>query len=909
MRDEILDRLGKLPTGLEKSYREIYEQIERKEGIAPVIAARAFRWVMCSFDAPSSRMLEAAVSQDPLCSAICPVEDINAEYILGACQNLLVHLKIEDVDEFRFAHLSVREYLEIHLAATSLSHAFVGRICLTVLMDPLFQAAGEEHPPEIDVREWYGAALVGKLNGRAGRKQSLHTEDANIWVSKVKAKGGQRFLRRLFPLVKYARYHWAWHLENAGCVAFGKELDPRDLLEGFFGNFNQTAFPFECWAAFYEKYRDEPAAVPGVRWGYYPRSWHRSFQPFPGKLFFAICMTGLDTVTQGHWSRYPLTEGWLDLNGNTLIEAASSTGCFAMARFALEHSQTYDLEVLQRCIACVNRPPGIYYWGSEMERLLLENGADDSAGNGKFRNALESAFDTGDVSYLGQLIERGMDVNTAGGHKGYALQEAARKGHMGVMRLLLEQGADVDACSDSVCAIHVAAANGKLDVVEVLLDFGADINVCGGNQCHALRGAVEGKDMDIIKLLLVRGPNEVARKSALCAAASTDLTDIVELLLNYRSSFDVGEDSLNPILLSAIDGKALKSLRLLLSHGADPNAHSSDFESAIYLAACVGSADIVRLLVERGADVNAFGGKLGYPLQAATSTPEIVEILLDSGANIDARGGEYGSAIQAAADSKNFESVRLLIDRGADVNASGGMYGGALLAALVFNVFDQQTALLSAGLENSAIALLLLEHGARADVYGGPHGYSVQAAIITRCFDVVTVLLDKGANVNAHAGKLGYPLQAAASIGAFSTVKLLLDRGADVGARGGLYDNALQAGASSQDVDLTELLLNHGAEINAQGGKHGTSLHAAVSAGDLDTVQLLIARGANINATDSEHKTCLALLKTSDYNLRGEVVRARMIKLLRRHGAVEEIEETVKSDKGEKVDTGKNDAL
>lgn len=70
------------------------------------------------------------------------------------------------------------------------------------------------------------------------------------------------------------------------------------------------------------------------------------------------------------------------------------------------------------------------------------------------------------------------------------------------------------------------------------------------------------------------------------------------------------------------------------------------------------------MLLDKGADVNA-PGIYGSALQAAAGggDRQIVWLLLDNGANVNAQGGKYGSALQAARQGVSDEIAQLLLDR------------------------------------------------------------------------------------------------------------------------------------------------------------------------------------------------------------------------------------------------------
>ena len=109
----------------------------------------------------------------------------------------------------------------------------------------------------------------------------------------------------------------------------------------------------------------------------------------------------------------------------------------------------------------------------------------------------------------------------------------------------------------------------------------------------------------------------------------------------------------------------------------DPN-NSADVDekhldlrfTALYRAAQNGYLEIVKLLLDKGADPNAITKDNCTALQTAAERGyrEIVELLLDKGANLDDRMGNGKTALHLAAENGRREIVELLLDRGANIN-------------------------------------------------------------------------------------------------------------------------------------------------------------------------------------------------------------------------------------------------
>lgn len=150
-------------------------------------------------------------------------------------------------------------------------------------------------------------------------------------------------------------------------------------------------------------------------------------------------------------------------------------------------------------------------------------------------------------------------------------------------------------------------------------------------------------------------------------AAQNDDADTVKDLL--RRGFDpntVEPDRGDTGMILALRENSMKVFKLLLdTPGADINYGVRNGDTALMIAAFKANREAVRMLLAKGAQVNRSGwAPLHYA--AAAGDNEIVQMLMDKDADLDAKSPNNTTPIMMAARGGHILTVKLLLDAGAD---------------------------------------------------------------------------------------------------------------------------------------------------------------------------------------------------------------------------------------------------
>ena len=357
-------------------------------------------------------------------------------------------------------------------------------------------------------------------------------------------------------------------------------------------------------------------------------------------------------------------------------------------------------------------------------------------------------------------------------------------------------------------------------------------------------------------------------------------------------------------------------LAALLDGGADVESSNSDGQTALMVVARGGNTAAAKLLIERGANVNAREQRKGQTAlmwAVAQSHPAMVDLLIASGAEIDARStvNDWERMVTAEPRQKNLmpggftpllyaarqgclECAKSLIANGAQVDLTDPDGVTPLISALLNAHFDTAKYLLEAGANVNkwdfwgrtplylAVDFNTLPHGGR------PDRLSLDD---TTSLAMIDILIAAGANPNAQL-KLFPPYRslrmdrgADTTLDIGTTPLLRAARGADVSAierlvaAGALVDLpqregitplmvAVGAGASSTDtrgkfrteldaLETADALIAAGAAVDERDARGRTALHYAAAAGYTDVAQRLVEQGADLMAADVDGMTPL----------------------------------------------------
>ena len=612
-----------------------------------------------------------------------------------------------------------------------------------------------------------------------------------------------------------------------------------------------------------------------------------------------------------------------DRDGYTALMSASSKGDIKVVEVLLNKNADANIQDSNGYTALM---VASHHGYSQVVELLLKE-ADPNIQDRNGYTALMSASSKGDIKVVEVLLNKNADANIQDSNGYTALMVASHHGYSQVVELLLKEADPNIQDRDGYTALMSASSKGDIKVVEVLLNKNADANIQDSNGYTALMVASHHGYSQVVELLLKEeaDPNiqNTDGHTALRFANQNGHFQTVELLLNHHANPNIqdmyGRTELHYAVLGSLNNKCglllkmmtgtvedyIKIIQLLIHHSSiDIDAVGKGFTS-LMLASMYGCTEVVKLLLEAGAnpnlqnkssltlkdmimsdspdemlqpryksfllpnfslwnEVSIYGGT---PLIFASFKGylDIVQILLQTKAKPDIQSKNGATAILLAARKGHYKIVQQLLDCGANPNISNrdgmtSLHVVILLSGIkqrdlkfdpIHSILCEVVDLANCEDYLKIIQLLIAQPSILVNESVG--GYtSLHLASIYGCTDAVELLLQVGAdpNVQTHrveTGNNNYLSLLPSNMLLQPQLKaflLLNDFQTIIGL------TALMYASENGHSEIVQLLLNAKAKPDLQTDSGETALYLAAKKGYPDIVQLLLEYGADPNISN-----------------------------------------------------------
>ena len=547
----------------------------------------------------------------------------------------------------------------------------------------------------------------------------------------------------------------------------------------------------------------------------------------------------------------------------TPLHIAAEQGFVDIAAFLLDKDA--DVHAIDRhgnspLVVAVNRAGS-----SDMLNLLLAYKTKVNHKNSQRVTALMKAVEVMDIDAVKILILAGSNLKQKNRVGETARDISARLGVADVFDFLQSEKEDQlhlhVYSADSRCAVSKAALNHHAQAVKILLDCRylkpnveckdlheskeANQNI----KIDTLRKLIEpicsdakdNKDLDgakleIVKILLGSGIDSKTFKqqyhfhskisSLLVNATQSGVIELVELLCKLKNIEINSTDRISALMGAAEIGR-IDIVKLLLNFGADPRKENYKGELALTYALKNGHIECANVLLHNHKPSEQ---KLQGMAEVAVKKSQLESLeFLASHCNIDEISQNLMEEGILTCDSR---IVQFLIDHGADINGTCGRNCPALLIALIIGRSYYNSPLIRKDCNQLDMIKFLVESGASVNRVN-PNKSPLVVAIENNCnLDVQLSLLEHGADVNEIGDDKGNtPL------------------------------TAVFARRSTRHPTFLEALLKAGADPNKANSDGKTALHLAVciNEDDLGSIKQLISAGADLEACDSDGMTPLLL--------------------------------------------------
>ena len=311
---------------------------------------------------------------------------------------------------------------------------------------------------------------------------------------------------------------------------------------------------------------------------------------------------------------------------------------------------------------------------ADVVQRLVQSGANLKVTNERGSTDLHFAALKGHTRIVGMLLDAGLDKERFNKPGFTPLMLAAIGSHHETIKLLLNRGANIEAKSMRLgfTALILAAQHGKAPSLQLLIEKGAHVNAQSKDNVTAIyMAAIQGRP-NVIPILAKAGAKVNAKISIKVRNQRKNFRFkyLKKPHTPLQRAFDV---YLKPHKNNKARVRYEDTITALLENGADPRKRliTGSPNTLLATAISLGHFDWVAAMLKAGADVDRPKSKgIMTPLMTAAhlNKANIARLLLESGANVNAVVGnqKYRFTALYYAASKGYRNmIRLLLNAGA----------------------------------------------------------------------------------------------------------------------------------------------------------------------------------------------------------------------------------------------------
>ncbi len=609
-------------------------------------AARAFSWLLCTYEPLSTAAFVDAVSAVEISG-----HKLDLQEILTVCSNLIV--VDSQLDTLRFAHVSFKEFLESKQEfGIPSTHSVVASGCLNTVMEHLPLDFRRDLQPDKDFTLYatiywarhYRYSSAGSEESLASKLTEFIFDDGQetsymfqLWLEAVHE--ASQYLPKSHSLQKYLN---AVRSESStpfftACV-YGLEYISHQLAEGagFDINMRNSVGHTGLYLAAAWGHNGmvrlllDLGADPDVQCGNFGNALSaacaaghtpvirmllefkdlvpaNAIEAALGKAFLA----GHESIVRmllGYYLRAPEQAETLDPAAyEWLLESAATNGftevvedlskAYPSPTKPAASSKIINAIIRKGRIPLVKRymnskslpadtiATAALFGKNEIITLCLDNGFDIEY-EGSFGTPLRSASLMGYDSCVRLLLSCGADVNTTTKF-GDALQAAAMKGHLLITDILIKSNVNVRNLGGFFGnALQAAAYRGHREIVQVLVNAGAGIGINGRYE-DAFHAAAAAGNADVIKIFIENGyyiTPELGRKASEAGLKTVPYRDLLR-----EASPDRGRNNQRKRFVdNALPSATICDFTYILDNAGSTNILPIEYPPAVHNKTWVG---------------------------------------------------------------------------------------------------------------------------------------------------------------------------------------------------------------------------------------------------------------------------------------------------------------------------------